>query len=138
MTSISHLLSLYDREQFVSVLKNILGEHLLKSTEEMLLERETQQLLELFKSRFGEDKLQACEVMLQDIANSRRLSKKIQGMPDFAKRAGHLPEKANEFTAQILSSFFWPEMRDDEFAGSLDLSKSCKSFTKVDSSRITT
>ena len=69
--AISHLFSLYDREQFVSVLQDILGEHLLKHTDDLHLERETH-LLELFKARFGEERLQACEVMLRDVTNSRR------------------------------------------------------------------
>jgi len=112
--SISHLLSLYDREQFVGVLKNILGEHLLKITDEAQLERETH-LLELFKSRFGEDKLQACEVMLQDIINSRRLFIKIHRMADFETASRNILASKNDFSVQILSSFFWPEMRDDEF-----------------------
>ncbi|KAF2665122.1 hypothetical protein BT63DRAFT_406288 [Microthyrium microscopicum] len=106
--AIAHLLSLYDKEQFVSVLRNILGEHLLRSTADVHLERETR-LLELFKSRFGDDKLQACDVMLQDIANSRRLTRKILESAAFAHTDG------GALTAQILSAFFWPELRDDEF-----------------------
>jgi anaphase-promoting complex subunit 2 len=111
--AIAHLLSLYDREQYINVLKNILGEHLLKTTADAHLEKETH-LLELFKARFGDDKLQACEVMLRDITTSRRLNKKINSMPDF-RHGIESQEGPPELSAQILSSFFWPELRDDEF-----------------------
>jgi anaphase-promoting complex subunit 2 len=111
--AIAHLLSLYDREQYITVLKNILGEHLLKTTADVHLEKETH-LLELFKARFGDDKLQACEVMLRDITTSRRLNKKINSMPDFRHGIAS-QEDPPELRAQILSSFFWPDLRDDEF-----------------------
>jgi len=113
--AISHLLSLYDREQFVSVLKSIFGEHLLKTTKDARLEKETH-LLRLFKSRFGDDKLQACDVMLQDIIDSRKMHQTINDLPQFVKATAPLPLKGAGLTAQILSSFFWPEMRDDEFS----------------------
>jgi anaphase-promoting complex subunit 2 len=112
--AISHLLSLYDKEQFLGVLKNILGEHLLKVGEETDLERETR-LLELFKSRFGDDKMQACDVMLQDISNSRRLNKTIAKLPEFQAATRLQGEEAIGLTTQVLSSYFWPELRDDEF-----------------------
>jgi anaphase-promoting complex subunit 2 len=108
--AVSHLLSLYDKEQFLSVLKNIFGEHLLKTVDDMDLEKETH-LLELFKSRFGYDKLQACDVMLQDIANSRRLNKAIVKLPGFKTAAA----SGAGLTTQVLSSRFWPDLRDDEF-----------------------
>jgi anaphase-promoting complex subunit 2 len=112
--AISHLFSLYDREQFVTVLQDILGDHLLKYTDDLHLERETH-LLELFKARFGEERLQACEVMLRDVTNSRRMNKKIRGIPEYAQGAAAPEVGGTELNAQILSSFFWPDLRDDEF-----------------------
>lgn len=112
--SIGHLLSLYDREQYVTVLRNIFGEHLLKTTNDVHLEKETH-LLELFKARFGDEKLQACEVMLRDISNSRRLNKKIVSMSQLPTNVLRVPGELRDLNAQILSSYFWPDLRDDEF-----------------------
>jgi anaphase-promoting complex subunit 2 len=112
--AVAHLFSLYDKEQFISSLKNILGEHLLRTADETDLDKEIQ-LLEMFKVRFGDEKLQACEVMLQDIANSRRLNRKIHDMPEF--RQGMLDDGQDmDLTTQVISAYFWPELRDDEFA----------------------
>jgi anaphase-promoting complex subunit 2 len=112
--AVAHLFSLYDKEQFIASLKNILGEHLLRTADDVHLEKETQ-LLEIFKARFGDEKLQACEVMLQDIANSRRLNKKIHSMPEF--RQGLETEgRSVNLNTQVISSYFWPELRDDAFA----------------------
>lgn len=112
--AISHLLSLYDKEQLISVLKGIFGEHLLKTTKTASLEKE-RHLLQLFKSRFGDEKLQACDVMLQDILNSRETHEHITQIAGFVETTAEMPFKGDGLTAQILSSFFWPEMRDDEF-----------------------
>jgi anaphase-promoting complex subunit 2 len=111
--AIAHLLSLYDRDQYVTVLKNILGEHLLKATDDIHLEKETY-LLEVFKARFGEERMQACEVMLRDIIISQRLNKKINSMASF-RRGVQLQDGIKELNTQILSSFFWPELREDDF-----------------------
>jgi anaphase-promoting complex subunit 2 len=112
--AVAHLFSLYDKEQFIASLKNILGEHLLRTADDVHLEKETQ-LLEIFKARFGEEKLQACEVMLQDIANSRRLNKKIHGMPEFRQGIERGGQRI-DLNTQVISSYFWPELRDDAFA----------------------
>ncbi|KAJ9647131.1 hypothetical protein H2199_002117 [Coniosporium tulheliwenetii] len=74
---ISSLLSLYDREDFITELKAILGAHLLSATTPGF-EKEIR-LLELFKLRLGEEKLQACEVMLRDVLESKRIDASIRG-----------------------------------------------------------
>jgi anaphase-promoting complex subunit 2 len=103
---ISYLLTLYDREDFITELKNILGEHLLKN-EGSEFDKE-RRLLELFKLRLGDDKLQPCEVMLKDVEESKRINTLIR------KNAVPPPELPTVST-QILSSFFWPPLRDDTF-----------------------
>jgi anaphase-promoting complex subunit 2 len=55
----------------------------------------------------GEDKLQACEVMLRDVLESKRINTSVKSV---AARDAHL-----ELNAQILSRFFWPALRDDTF-----------------------
>ncbi|KAH7036387.1 hypothetical protein B0J12DRAFT_678251 [Macrophomina phaseolina] len=107
---LAYLLSLFDREDFINELKNILGEHLLKN-EDSDFEKEIR-LLELFKLRLGDSNLQACEVMLKDVLESKRMNKQIQHIMDRVGVYRSIPAKLN---SQILSSFFWPSLRQDEF-----------------------
>lgn len=144
------LLTLYDREDFINELKNILGDHLLKS-QDPEYEKEIR-LLELIKLRLGDDKLQACEVMLRDVLDSKRINASIRedqdevlktpilpsphttdNNPSFprtpqARRPAPAPPTLKPpstplakpatdrvLNAQILSSFFWPPLRDDTF-----------------------
>ncbi|KAF2121840.1 hypothetical protein BDV96DRAFT_593805 [Lophiotrema nucula] len=137
------LLTLWDREDFINELKNILGDHLLRS-QDPEYEREIR-LLELIKVRLGDDKLQACEVMLRDVLDSKRINATIRAagslqtpdkrLPSTPENAPRRPKRgtanatpnlgvstpvsktpqAPTLNAQILSSFFWPLLRDDEF-----------------------
>jgi anaphase-promoting complex subunit 2 len=141
------LLTLWDRDDFINELKNILGDHLLRC-QDLEYQKEIR-LLELIKIRLGEDKLQACEVMLRDVLESRRINDTIcittgtsatqQEHPQSLEGPGprtpqpHRPGQTAPFqsslpttnletesnvptlNAQILSSFFWPILRDDEF-----------------------
>jgi anaphase-promoting complex subunit 2 len=140
------LLTLWEREDFINELKNIYGDHLLRC-QDPEYEKEIR-LLELIKVRLGEDKLQACEVMLRDVLDSKRINASIRAAsitatsafqtPDTRNRAPHTPEgpqprtprprrpmapptpsqippKDPTLNAQILSSFFWPSLRDDTF-----------------------
>jgi anaphase-promoting complex subunit 2 len=109
----SALLSLYDREDFINELKTILGEHLLRNYDVHEHFEKEERLLELFKNRLGEDKLQACEVMLRDVQSSHQMNKTIHRFPaylDITKEVGHI-----DLNTHILSSFFWPSLRDDDF-----------------------
>lgn len=74
---IAHVLGLFEPTDFLKEIQIILGEHLLQATDTEY-EKETR-LIELFKSRFGQDKLQACEVMLKDMRDSLWLERKIKG-----------------------------------------------------------
>lgn len=144
------LLTLYDREDFINELKNILGDHLLKS-QDPEYEKEIR-LLELIKLRLGDDKLQACEVMLRDVLDSKRINTSIREDQDEVLKTPILPSPHTPdnnsglprtpqarrpapapltlkppstplaklavdrvLNAQILSSFFWPPLRDDTF-----------------------
>ncbi|PVI06979.1 hypothetical protein DM02DRAFT_609353 [Periconia macrospinosa] len=132
------LLTLWDREDFINELKNIFGDHLLRCQDpEFQLEI---RLLELIKMRLGEEKLQACEVMLRDVLESRRINDAIRTAAESSNRRELIlqtprtprskalrprPQKslsissasppALALNAQILSSFFWPVLRDDDF-----------------------
>ncbi|KAF2803702.1 uncharacterized protein BDZ99DRAFT_452733 [Mytilinidion resinicola] len=146
------LLTLYDREDFINELKQILGDYLLRGHDPEY-EKETR-LLELIKLRLGDDKLQACEVMLRDVLESNRINASINGekkpdesaMPLPITPSPHTPANnqaqprtpaaaqarypapstpvaalikqppaEHTLNAQILSSFFWPPLREDEF-----------------------
>ncbi|CAO2656316.1 Nn.00g051190.m01.CDS01 [Neocucurbitaria sp. VM-36] len=147
------LLTLWEREDFINELKNILGDHLLRC-QDPEYEREIR-LLELIKVRLGDDKMQACEVMLRDVLDSKRINASIRATiniptstalvtPDHRGGEPRTPEGLHPRTprprrpttstshlalstpgqtrpadlalnAQILSSFFWPLLRDDTF-----------------------
>jgi anaphase-promoting complex subunit 2 len=106
------LLSLYDKEEFTNELKTILGDHLLRNDEESHFEKE-ERLLELFKHRLGDDKLQACEVMLRDVQISKAMNKNIHR--DAAYSEAEIIRRGMKLNTQILSRFFWPSLRDDTF-----------------------
>jgi anaphase-promoting complex subunit 2 len=144
------LLTLWEREDFINELKNIYGDHLLRCTDPEY-EKEIR-LMELIKVRLGDDKLQACEVMLRDVLESKRINGTIRTTinvptapsfvtPDHRGREPQTPDGLQPRTpqprrptqaltpatssatsqagptlnAQILSSFFWPQLRDDTF-----------------------
>ena len=99
---IGSLISLFEsRSIFVLDFQKILAERLLK--QEYDFDREIR-VLELLKVRFGETALQACEVMLRDILDSRRIDASIQ-------KAKPMPK----LHARILSHLFWPSMPDENF-----------------------
>jgi anaphase-promoting complex subunit 2 len=145
------LLTLWEREDFINELKNIYGDHLLRC-QDPEYEKEIR-LLELIKVRLGDDKLQACEVMLRDVLDSKRINASIRAAtttlapafqtpdprnqdprtpeglqprtprprrpappaPRLAALTGQAPPPDPALNAQILSSFFWPSLRDDTF-----------------------
>ncbi|KAJ4984504.1 Cullin family protein [Stagonosporopsis vannaccii] len=139
------LLTLWEREDFISELKNILGDHLLRC-QDPDYEKEIR-LLELIKMRLGDNNLQACEVMLRDVLDSKRINASIHAAittspsqqafltPDQQSRGPRTPQSRRptratsqlshstpaasppgpSLNAQILSSFFWPLLRDDDF-----------------------
>ncbi|KAI4722726.1 hypothetical protein E4T48_00975 [Aureobasidium sp. EXF-10727] len=193
----SFMLTLFEQADFIKEVQSLLGERLLSvGYDDTELEKEVSiesemllrvvlylldsqiRLVELFKTRFGADRLQSCEVMLRDIQDSRRINNTLRPKDDFPTAqevhaaipdsgissqaligkfntrvprtdlAGHkfialiksvavaeqgsdilypspdLPmfessvnaELSAAFHTQILSSFFWPSLREDEFA----------------------
>ena len=65
-------------------------------------------MLELLKLRFGEAALQACEVMLRDIVDSRRVDNVI--------RIDQKLELDSSLHARILSHLFWPSLHSETFS----------------------
>lgn len=106
---IGSMISLFDsKDVFVKEFQNILGERLLKREYEF--DREIR-VLELLKLRFGEAALQACEVMLRDILDSRRVDTFIHKDKELDLNG----ESAPELHTRILSHLFWPSLHSDTF-----------------------
>jgi anaphase-promoting complex subunit 2 len=115
---IDSLVSLFDsKETFVKELQTLLSDRLLQKRKNYDQEIS---VLELLKVRFGDSALQACEVMLHDISDSRKVDKSIckeQGLNKPPARHVKRPPKppAPELHSKILSRFFWPTLQDQEF-----------------------
>ncbi|RYP90887.1 hypothetical protein DL770_003025 [Monosporascus sp. CRB-9-2] len=96
-------------EVFIKEFQSIIGQRLL--SEQAGFEQEVG-VLDLLKKRFGDSSLQACDVMIKDIQDSRRLDgvihRGIINHPDKGQR---------EWTihARILSRLFWPDMGEERF-----------------------
>ncbi len=105
---IGSLISLFDsKDVFVKEFQNILGERLLKK--EYDFDKEIR-VLELLKLRFGEAPLQACEVMLRDILDSRRVDTFIHKDPQL-----NLNDSDPKLHTRILSHLFWPSLHSETF-----------------------
>ncbi|KAL8805419.1 MAG: hypothetical protein Q9182_001985 [Xanthomendoza sp. 2 TL-2023] len=109
---IGSLISLFETTDiFVKELQKVLGERLLKQGQEY--DKEIR-VLELLKLRFGEAPLQACEVMLRDILDSRRVDTVIRKDQNLAMAEKHHPEP--ELHTRILSHLFWPSLHSEDFS----------------------
>lgn len=105
---IGSLISLFDsKDIFVKEFQNILGERLLKK--EYDFDKEIR-VLELLKLRFGEAPLQACEVMLRDILDSRRVDTFIHKDQQL-----NLNDSEPKLHTRILSHLFWPSLHSETF-----------------------
>lgn len=119
---VGSLISLFDsKEAFVKELQNMLSDRLLKKKADFSQEVS---VLELLKLRFGDGALQACEVMLRDVMDSKRLDASIlteQRLAPKEQSALHHTRSLQrtrtelEFHSKILSRFFWPTLQDQPF-----------------------
>jgi hypothetical protein len=99
------LLSIYSStDVFLADYKQLLAERLLTALE-YNIEREVRNI-ELLKLRFGEHALHQCEVMLKDMAESKRLDSRVHEL-----NANPLTGPVHAF---VLSRLFWPHVRIDE------------------------
>ncbi len=106
---IGSIVSLFEsKDVFVKEFQNILGERLLKKEYEF--DREIR-VMELLKLRFGEAALQACEVMLRDIQDSRRVDTVIHKDQVLDSGDG----SGSELHSRILSHLFWPSLHSETF-----------------------
>lgn len=119
---VGSLISLFDsKEAFVKELQNMLSERLLKKKPNF--DQETS-VLELLKVRFGDGALQACEVMLRDVLDSKRVDTVIRNdqelagtqLPAWGKAApAQKSYNIPQLHSKILSRFFWPAIQDQPF-----------------------
>ncbi|KAL1953696.1 hypothetical protein VTO42DRAFT_2369 [Malbranchea cinnamomea] len=107
---IGSLISLFDsKEVFVKELQKVLSERLLKKKRDYETEIS---VLELLKLRFGDSSLQACEVMLRDIVDSKRVDNSIRAEQ---QNDDTMVEDTPELHAKILSRLYWPSLSDLSF-----------------------
>lgn len=75
--------------------------------------------------RFGEAGLLPCEVMLKDLADSKRLDANVRALPQQQQQQQALPEGVaaalSRLRATICSYLFWPELPEHELQLPADL-----------------
>ncbi|KAM8934690.1 anaphase-promoting complex subunit 2 isoform 1-T1 [Pelodytes ibericus] len=120
---ISLLVSIYgSKELFINEYRTLLADRLLHQFT-FSSEREIRNV-ELLKLRFGEAQMHYCEVMLKDMADSRRINANIRDEED------KLPEEEKplfNLETVILSSEFWPALKEEK----LDLPEQIKDAMDV-------
>ena len=103
---LSILVNIYgSKALFVNEFRSMLADKLLNASD-YETDREVRNL-ELLKKRFGETALSSCEVMLRDIAESRRVTRAVQ------RHFGD--ENAKVLDATIVSRLCWPLLPTDTF-----------------------
>jgi anaphase-promoting complex subunit 2 len=128
---IDSLVSLFDsKETFVKEMQTLLADRLIQNRKNYDQEIT---VLELLKVRFGDSALQACEVMLRDISDSRRLNISVQKQSHSKPRSAamvnrHVQPESTELHAKILSRFFWPELQEQEFKVPHEIAKLQESY----------
>uniref|UniRef100_A0A8C4V8E2 Anaphase-promoting complex subunit 2 n=1 Tax=Falco tinnunculus TaxID=100819 RepID=A0A8C4V8E2_FALTI len=107
---ISLLVSIYgSKDLFINEYRTLLADRLLHQFN-YNAEREIRNV-ELLKLRFGEAQMHYCEVMLKDMADSRRINANIRDEEE------KLPEEERppfSLVAVILSSEFWPLLKEEK------------------------
>ncbi|KAJ1627385.1 hypothetical protein T492DRAFT_876761 [Pavlovales sp. CCMP2436] len=81
--------------------------------------------IELLKVRFGEAALMMCEVMLRDLADSRRLARTVGGMAQ--PRPGTIDA---ELSVAVISRLSWPPLTDESFAAHPAVERALKRFER--------
>ena len=83
--------------------------------------------MDLIKARLGDDKLQACEVMLRDIVDSKTINEEIvRRLPNGDEEDAHA-----DLLVQILSRFFWPALHEENFLIPKSIFHQLSDFTEV-------
>ncbi|GIY73163.1 anaphase-promoting complex subunit 2 [Caerostris darwini] len=103
------LVNIYgSKEMFVNEYRNLLADRIL-TTFSYNIEKELR-YLEMLKLRFDESQLHYCEVMLKDIADSKRLNAHLNSGEVKTYEQGDFP-----INTMILSAQFWPTFKEEKF-----------------------
>ncbi|KAJ8928110.1 hypothetical protein NQ314_019336 [Rhamnusium bicolor] len=103
---ISMLVNVYgSKELFVNEYRTLLADRLL--TQYSCDTEKEIRYLELLKLRFGDSQLHYCEVMLKDIADSKRINQHIKQDPEYT-------ESDISMSAMIVSAQFWPPFKEEK------------------------
>ncbi|KAG8447365.1 hypothetical protein GDO86_014725 [Hymenochirus boettgeri] len=123
---ISLLVSIYgSKELFINEYRTLLAERLLHQFT-YSSEREIRNV-ELLKLRFGEPQMHYCEVMLKDMADSRRINANVRDEEE------KLPEEERppfNVVAVILSSEFWPALKEEKLELPNEIIEAMDMYTK--------
>ncbi|XP_074654773.1 anaphase-promoting complex subunit 2-like [Tubulanus polymorphus] len=124
---ISMLVNIYgSKELFVNEYRNLLADRILTQfsydTEKEI------RYLELLKLRFGEAQLHYCEVMLKDVADSRRINSNIAD--ESAKNTTDDLKNMVPINTMVLSAQFWPTFREEKLQLPPPWNSSLENYTK--------
>jgi anaphase-promoting complex subunit 2 len=107
---LSMLVQIYgSKELFVTEYRSILADKLLEKRD-YDTDKEVR-TLELLKLRFGESSMHHCEVMVKDIADSRRVNLTIKAEKE---KQGVDKERTERFSSTVVSRHFWPQFKGNE------------------------
>ncbi|XP_072422395.1 anaphase-promoting complex subunit 2 isoform X2 [Chiloscyllium punctatum] len=117
---ITLLVSIYgSKELFINEYRTLLADRILHHFSYVTC-REIRNL-ELLKLRFGEAQMHFCEVMLKDVADSRRIN-------------SHIHEEDQEtplhLNAMILSGEFWPPLKEEKLELPIEVKEAMDAYTK--------
>lgn len=113
------------KDMFVNEYKTLLSDRLLSNyaqsttttttTGYSSMEKEIRNL-ELLKLRFGEASLFACEAMLKDIGESRRINANIleQLAKKEVRQIGTFEVSSQSLKALVISEQFWPKLKEEK------------------------
>ncbi|XP_077386875.1 anaphase-promoting complex subunit 2 isoform X1 [Festucalex cinctus] len=115
---ISLLVSIYgSKDIFINEYRTVLADRLLHQLNYNTA-REIRNV-ELLKLRFGESHMHYCEVMLKDMADSRRINSNIceeeeKEQGEEPRPEGEEPRPSPWLSAIVLSSEFWPQLKEEK------------------------
>ncbi|CAG0895375.1 unnamed protein product [Darwinula stevensoni] len=123
---VSMLIGIYEtKDKFVTEYRTILANRILR-----LLSFESKKetrYLELLKLRFGESLLHNCEVMLKDVADSKRINAFIHGLKEYG-----MPEfPSYPVESMIVSDQFWPTIREEKLELPASVKEHLDIYTKA-------
>lgn len=110
------------KELFVNEYRTLLADRLLS---QLTCDTEKEiRYLELLKLRFGDSQLHSCEVMLKDVADSKRITQHIKQDPEYS-------EADVPMSAMVVSAQFWPAFKDEKLELHLKIDTQLEKYTRA-------